>query len=139
MPRSKPHYRVTIEDAQEAHERALEFGGHNGVLNLNGVESAIARPYSGYYKAISKKAAVIIQSLVANHGFVDGNKRTALICVTLMIERSGYEFTNLSNEEANIELERIILSAADGTFDLEATIRWFKRYLKRSKRRKAKR
>ena len=42
---------VTLADVIEAHERALRFGGRAGVLSLDLVESAIARPYTGYYPA----------------------------------------------------------------------------------------
>ena len=76
MPRSNPrssrHYRVTLGDVLESHYRALEFGGLDGVRDLGLVESAIARPYSGYYRSINAKAAALIHSLAKNHGFPTG-------------------------------------------------------------------
>ena len=51
--------------------------------------SAIARPYSGYHRAISAKAAALLHSMVGNHGFVDANKRTAWLVVEILIDRSG--------------------------------------------------
>ena len=53
------------------------------------IESAIARPYSGYYCPIHRKAAALTQSMVGNHGFADGNKRTTVILLNLLLERSG--------------------------------------------------
>ena len=72
-----------------AHDEALSYGGRPGVLSMPGVESAIGRPYSGYHRPIARKAAALLESLTQNHGFVDGNKRTALLVTLLMIERSG--------------------------------------------------
>ena len=79
MPTGRRHYRLTLADALSAHERALRFGGRPGVVNLGSIESAIARPYSGYHRAIGRKAAALVESMVGNHGFADGNKRTTLI------------------------------------------------------------
>ena len=65
-------------DALSAQERALTFGGLDGISNLSLVESAIARSYTGYYLPIWKKAAALVESMAGNHGFADGNKRTTL-------------------------------------------------------------
>ena len=71
----------------------MSFGGRAGVINLKSIKSAIARPYSGYYPAIRRKAAALVESMVGNHGFADGNKRTTLILLNLLLERSGYRLT----------------------------------------------
>jgi prophage maintenance system killer protein len=39
------------------------------------------RPYNGYYRPIEKKAAALVESMGGNHGFIDGNKRTAVILI----------------------------------------------------------
>ena len=59
-------------------DNALKDGGDPGILNANALKSAIARPYHGYHRRIHKKAAALVHGIVSNHGFVDGNKRTAL-------------------------------------------------------------
>ena len=73
-----------------AHRRALQTGGRDGVSDLNLIESAIARPYNGYYRPISRKAAALVQSVACNHGFVDGNKRTSLILMHTLSVQSDY-------------------------------------------------
>src|SRR4029077_3161373 len=83
-------YRVTLRDVLEAHDQALTFGGLHGVRDLGLIESAIARPYSGYHRSFAKKCAALTHSLTMNHGFVDGNKRTALLAVTLLLSRNDY-------------------------------------------------
>jgi len=50
LPKGKRHYRVTLADILEAHETALEYGGAQGITNFSSIESAIGRPYTGYYR-----------------------------------------------------------------------------------------
>lgn len=77
-------------DALEAHNTAIKYGGLPGILNLSLVESAISRPYNGYCRPIRKKTAALIESVCRNHGFADGNKRTCLLLLVLLLDRSGY-------------------------------------------------
>jgi death-on-curing protein len=98
------------------------------------IESAIARPYTGYYRSIEKKAAALTESMARNHGFVDGNKRTTLILVHTLITKSGYELGVLGNdinpEIQNIEIEELILGAAEG-MPFENIAAWFAARLRR--------
>jgi death on curing protein len=64
--------------------------GCDGVPNPGLIESAICRPYDGYHRSMVKKAAVLLHGVASNHGFADGNKRTALLLLDLLLERSGY-------------------------------------------------
>jgi death on curing protein len=73
-----------------AHEEALTYGGLGGILSLDYLEAAIGRPCIGYYRPIAKKAAALVESMLRNHGFVDGNKRTTLLLLLLLLDRSGY-------------------------------------------------
>jgi death-on-curing protein len=86
-----------MSDALSAHARALEQGGGlAGVANLGLIESAIKRPYSGYYRDISSRAAAFVQSMSGNHDFNDGNKRTTVILTHLLLDKSGYELRPLN-------------------------------------------
>ena len=121
------HYRVTLADVLAAHDEALSYGGRPGVLSMPGVESAIGRPYSGYHRPIARKAAALLESLTQNHGFVDGNKRTALLVTLLMIERSGYHI-GLSPEE---RIDDIVVSIADRQLTFDELVVWFEAHLSR--------
>lgn len=83
---------MTFADAARGHEEALESGGTAGIVNENAIRSAIARPYHGYFRPIHTKAAALVHGVICSHGFADGNKRTALYLVELLVRRSGYEF-----------------------------------------------
>lgn len=90
---------MTFKDAVEANQLAISFGGLPGIRRDEEIRAAIARPYSGYHRAIARKAAALFQSIANGHGFNDGNKRCALILTNLLIERSGYRLQAATEEE----------------------------------------
>ena len=70
------------------HELIDETAGLHGIRDVRLVESAVERPKASFagkdlYRNILLKAAALAHSLLLNHPFLDGNKRTA---VTVMIE-----------------------------------------------------
>jgi death-on-curing protein len=67
---------------------------------------------------------------VSNHGFVDGNKRTALALTDLLIKRSGYRLTGATDEEdLDLALEELAVSVARGKLKFDAISDWFKQRL----------
>ena len=121
------HYRVTWEDACEGHAEALRTaGGRPGVLNEHLVRSAVGRPYDGYHRSIHAKAAALLHAVASNHGFADGNKRTAVYLVELLIRRSGYQLT-----ASDRELVDIVVGVASGIVDKDDLIEWFRPRIKR--------
>ena len=97
-----------------------------GILNEHAIQSALARPYHGYHRLIHQKAAVLVHGIVSNHGFADGNKRTALYLVELLVQRSGYEFV----EDDEVVAETI-MSVARGEISYEHLAEWFRERLAR--------
>ncbi len=80
----------TIEEALYLHRILLErFGGAQGVLDKGLLESALARPRTGYYHSLSEQAAALMQSLAINHPFVDGNKRVAFALTAVFLRMNG--------------------------------------------------
>ncbi len=110
-----------MADVVAAHDEALTFGGLPGVSSLHLIESAIGRPYSGYHRTIASKAAALLESVVGNHGFVDGNKRTAWIVVEILIERSGYRL-DIPDDEP---IDDLVVSLASGEIGFEDVREWF--------------
>ena len=74
---------------------------------------------------MARKAAALLESLAQNHGFVDGNKRTALLVTLLMIDRSGYHII-LEPEE---RIDDIVVNVADGKMAFDALSVWFRSHL----------
>lgn len=107
-----------------AHNLALAYGGLQGVRDLGAIESAIARPYCGYYRSITKKAAALVQSLASNHGFIDGNKRTALLMMNLLLLRSGYQLRGASEHRINADVEAMILALVEHRMSFDEAVAW---------------
>jgi len=67
-----------------------------GLASAPSLLSAINAPRATFdgrelYPSICDKAATLFRSLITNHPFVDGNKRTALVTVVLFFETNGYQ------------------------------------------------
>ena len=116
------HYKLTLADAILAHDEALRFGGRGGISSLHLIESAIARPYSGYHRSIARKTAAVLHSMVGNHGFIDGNKRTAWLLVEILIDRSGYVLAIPDDER----VDDLVVSVAEGTVGFDQLVDWFR-------------
>jgi death-on-curing protein len=81
----------TIQETLELHEQLIKrFGGSGGVRDLGLLESALLRPQTGYYDTLSLQAAALLQSLIQNHSFVDGNKRVAFATTAIFLRMNGY-------------------------------------------------
>lgn len=133
--RARPHYRITVGDILQAHEKALEFGGTPGVLDMGRIEAAAARPYAGYNRSLASKAAALLQSLVTNHGFLDGNKRTAVVCVFILVDRSGWRFSD--GRRARQRFENLILHVAKHNPPVKEIEDWFVLNLERIRPRQS--
>ena len=76
------------------HDRQLaEHGGADGIRDIGAIESALARPanLAAYGDPdAAELAAAYIFGLSANHGFVDGNKRTAWVTARVFLADNGF-------------------------------------------------
>lgn len=86
----------------------------------------MARPFGGYYRAIERKAAALVQSLACGHGFQDGNKRTALMALVLFVDNSGYRLLPEDDEARGRELEDMFLDLVTRRTDFEGVVAWLK-------------
>ena len=60
-------------------EVVFAHGEANGIRDVGGLDSAIARPFQSFgvedlYPSVIEKAAAIGESIIMNHPFIDGNK-----------------------------------------------------------------
>ncbi len=90
---------VTLPDVLAMHMVLIKrYGGSDGVRDMGSLESAVARPQSGYYKDVIESAAALFESLAINHPFIDGNKRVAFAATDVFLRINGYRFTLNSKE-----------------------------------------
>lgn len=135
MPRGKKHYRLTANDIFDAHDAALQYGGQRGIINENSVLSAIARPYAEYgghklFRGMSEKAAALVDAIAgSNHGFTDGNKRTAFICVNILLDNSGYRF---ADDVSDTQVEELMIRVATHDIGFGELVRWFRDRIERA-------
>lgn len=99
-------------------------GGTDGLRDENLLASAIYNAYGGFgdteaYPTVEEKAARLAYSLVANHAFVDGNKR---IGVLVMLMTLKLNHVCLSYTQA--ELTELGLSIADGSRKYADVLAW---------------
>jgi death on curing protein len=71
------------------------LGPNPPVRDVGLLESALARPQTTVfgedaYPSFAEKAAAVLHSMVANHPFVDGNKRMAFAVVAAFAALNGY-------------------------------------------------
>lgn len=110
------------------HEEALKLhGGPEGVRDIGLLESALARPknllaYSEEPPSLAKLAAAYAKGIIANHPFVDGNKRTAFTVSVTFLRLNGLTLT-ASKEERVLTFWAL----ADGSLSEEQLADWFER------------
>jgi death-on-curing protein len=95
---------VSIEEVVIIHEKMIEIGGGaSGIRDIELLHSAIERPKASFsdkylYNSILKMGSAMLQSLVKNHPFVDGNKRTAFFATLRFFEKNDLSFSIKINE-----------------------------------------
>src|SRR4030042_3893184 len=111
---------VPLEDVLLIHETIIEAtGGKEGIRDFTLFHSAISRPQASFagkdlYLSIFDKAAALGHSLLLNHPFADGNKRTALAASERFLNINGLEIVATQKEKVkftlNIESKKLDLT-----------------------------
>jgi death on curing protein len=118
---------ISTSDVIEIHEILIrEFGGANGLRDKSALDSALARPFQTFdnsqlYPSILEKAAALIESLLVNHPFIDGNKRTGYTVLRLYLFQYGIDL--LASSENKYEF---IINIASGTLKFAGIVEWLK-------------
>jgi death on curing protein len=89
-------YLTVAEVVAIHHHQIEEYGGEHGLLNQGALEAAVFRPQTGYYNDLSEEAAALLESLVNNHPFLDGNKRVGFAAAHtfLLLNRFDLDVSN---------------------------------------------
>jgi death-on-curing protein len=122
---------LALAEVVELHRRLLEAtGGAAGIRDLGALESAIAQPKTTFvgvdlYPTLVEKAAALCFSLVANHPFVDGNKRVSHAAMETFLVLNGAEVDARVGDQ-----ERVMLDLAAGRIDRDQLADWLRQHLK---------
>lgn len=109
---------LTLEDALEIHAVQLErFGGGAGLRNEGLLRSALAQPEATAFgdflhTELFDMAAAYLFHVVSNHPFVDGNKRTGLLCALVFLDLNG-----VSLDQDDDRLYEVTMAVAQGRAD----------------------
>jgi death-on-curing protein len=125
---------LTVKDVLLLHNMAVdESGGSHGLRDLGLLESAVARPQASFdgqdlYPTIFLKAGALIHSLLRNHPFVDGNKRTSMFSAMTFLELNGYRF-----DARQKEVVKFALRVENDRLSVEEISDWLKEHTKRKR------
>lgn len=118
---------LTTEQVLVVHFRLIqETGGSQGLRDLSLLESAVARPRAGFgdteiYPYIFTTAAALLESLVQNQPFLDGNKRTGIAATGLFLRLSGWRLA--ASQDL---LVAFVLSVATESQEIHAIATWLR-------------
>ena len=116
---------IDFEDIRAIHGALIaRHGGLDGVRDQGAIESALARPrnLAAYGEPdAADLAAAYAFGIARNHGFLDGNKRTAWVVARVFLADNGY---GLVFDQA--EGYRLMMSVAEGSTDEVAVGAWFR-------------
>lgn len=122
---------IEISEAEKIHDILIErFGGAKGIRDKGILESAIGRPYQTFdgkdlYPDTVDKAAAIFESIVSNHPFVDGNKRTAYVLMRLILKRNQLDI----EVDQDVKYD-FVITAAKGELKFGKIKAWIRNNLK---------
>ena len=110
------------------YDQINRYGGSHGVRDFNLLISAASRlqvTFGGFdlYPDVFSKRAALIHSLVLNHPFIDGNKRTAVASTARFLYINGY-ILKMSKKE----LVELTLKIESKKMNMENIFSWFKKH-----------
>lgn len=118
---------LSVVEVLRLHERVIAVsGGCPGVRDLGALESALAQPWAAFggaelYPDLMAKAAALCYSLVMNHPFVDGNKRTGHAAMEVVLLLNGREIAADVTAQ-----ERTIRALAAGELTRDDFVEWLR-------------
>ena len=103
---------------------AKETGGDPGIRDQALLNSALESAFQTFdgqelYPTIEEKGARIGFSLIANHAFIDGNKRIGMFVLLVFLEINGIKV-----KTTNDEVARVGLAVASGKMKYDELLAW---------------
>ena len=117
--------RLTSKQVLEIHADLISAtGGTDGLRDMGLLESALNSPFQTFdeidmYPTLQQKAARLAFSIVKNHPFLDGNKRSGIHVMLVFLAING-----ILPDHRQEELIEIGLKLADGSIDDIFLFQW---------------
>lgn len=119
---------LSIEEVVAIHYEVVKnYGGSQGLKDFGLLHSAVERPKASFggndlYDTVYTKVAALLHSLIMNHPFVDGNKRTAYVSTARFLIVNNVILTQDKDAIVNF-----ILRIEKEKLSIKKITRWFKR------------
>lgn len=107
------------------HHQIEEYGGIHGLRDQGALEAAVFRPKTGYYSDLSEEAAALLESLVNNHVFLDGNKRVGFGAAHTFLLVNGFDL-DVTSKAA---FQFVMKALEDGKFRFALLYEWIAGHL----------
>lgn len=120
---------LSAEEILRLHFQVIkDFGGSHGIRDegrLLSVEAAPRQVVFGeeQYVSVFEKAAVYLRNVIADHPFVDGNKRTAVTACGVFLIRNDHRLVASPQE-----LEDFAVKVATDHLDVPAIAAWLEEH-----------
>ena len=118
---------ISFNEALLIHAILIEkFGGIKGLRDKNLLESSLVRPFQYFnkqelYPTPEEKAAAILESIITNHPFIDGNKRFGFVAMRLILMDYGKDIN--ANEDEKYDF---VIQVAKGEYRFKEVLDWIR-------------
>ena len=122
---------IKKEEVINIHDILIDkFGGIHGIRDYNALESAINRPFMTFdlqelYPSTTEKTAALIESLISNHPFIDGNKRIGYVLMRYFLLRYNFDIS-----ATQVEKFEFVIEIAQGKSNFDRIKNWLSARIK---------
>jgi death-on-curing protein len=119
---------LSLDELELIHIQIIDAsGGSQGTRDRGRLESALAAQRQevfgeSLYPTIFEKAAVLVCGIIADHPFVDGNKRTGMVATLVFLNLNGFDTSKLQDKE----LEDFAVQIAVEHLEIPVIAAWLK-------------
>lgn len=116
---------ISIEGVIQLHEKLInKFGGAAGIRDMEALKSSLLRPYQTFngselYPTTLHKASALVESILINHPFIDGNKRLGYFLMRLILLQNKLDIKASEDDKYFF-----ILGIAKGDIKFEEIYHW---------------
>ena len=120
---------ISIKEIVAIHEILIDhFGGLQGIRDKDSLEAALNRPLQTFdnkelYPSLLEKVAALLESLIKNHPFHDGNKRLGYTVTRLILLNNDMDI-----EASEVEKYDFIISIAENKVEYSHILDWLKNH-----------
>ncbi len=120
---------ITVEEVLVLHDLSINFcGGRLGIRDMDLLKSAVSRPFQTFdnkdvYFSVFEKANALLESIVKNHPFVDGNKRTGFLSLVIYLKRN-----NIKLIASELEAYEFVIRVASSEIQFEEAVIWLEKH-----------